>query len=159
MWDRFWHFLISAFIAYLMILFSIIVDLYWRDRRTPGLIKAIWVIFLIILSYVTALVYRTFEGRAWPFERAKPPVPPRRRDRRIYPRGGRLLARAGNRRRQNVAQRLCDARSRRCNVGDRLRIERFRRLGNGTRTGETLTPALADQRTGPLQRLPSVLHS
>ena len=79
MWDRFWHFLISAFIAYLMILFSIIVDLYWRDRRTPGLIKAIWVIFLIILSYVTALVYRTFEGRAWPFERAKPPVPPRRR--------------------------------------------------------------------------------
>ena len=49
-----------------MILFSIIVDLYWRDRRTPGLIKAIWVIFLIILSYVTALVYLTFEGRAWP---------------------------------------------------------------------------------------------
>ncbi len=88
-----------------MILFSIIVDLYWRDRRTPGLIKAIWVIFLIILSYVTALVYLTFEGRAWPFERAKPPVPPRRRDRRIYPRGGRLLARAGNRRRQNVARR------------------------------------------------------
>ena len=44
MWDRFWHFLIFAFIAYLMILFSIIVDLYWRDRRTPGLIKAIWVI-------------------------------------------------------------------------------------------------------------------
>src|SRR6478752_7941393 len=26
-----------------------------------------------------------------------------------------------------------------CNFGDRLRIERFRRLGNGTRTGETLT--------------------
>ena len=44
MWDRFWHFLIFAFIAYLMILFRIIVDLYWRDRRTPGLIKAIWVI-------------------------------------------------------------------------------------------------------------------
>jgi len=105
MWDRFWHFLISAFIAYLMILFSIIVDLYWRDRRTPGLIKAIWLILLIIPSYVTALVYLTFEGRAWPFERAKPPVPPRRRDRRIYPRGGRLLARAGNRRRQNVARR------------------------------------------------------
>ena len=105
MWDRFWYFLIFAFIAYLMILFSIIVDLYWRDRRTPGLIKAIWVIFLIILSYVTALVYLTFEGRAWPFERAKPPVPPGRRDRRIYPRGGRLLARAGNRRRQNVARR------------------------------------------------------
>ena len=98
MWDRFWHFLISAFIAYLMILFSIIVDLYWRDRRTPGLIKAIWLILLIIASYVTALVYLTFERRAWPFERAKPRVPPRRRDRRIHPRGGRLLARAGNRR-------------------------------------------------------------
>ena len=39
-------------------------------------------------------------------------------------------------------QRLCDARSRRCNFGDRVRIERFRRLGNGTRTGETLTPGV-----------------
>jgi hypothetical protein len=38
------HFLIFAFVAYLMILFNIIVDLYWRDRRTPGSIKAIWVI-------------------------------------------------------------------------------------------------------------------
>jgi hypothetical protein len=28
---------------------------------------------------LTALVYLTFEGRAWPFERAKPPVPPRRK--------------------------------------------------------------------------------
>ena len=70
------YFLILAFIDYLMILFSIIVDLFWRDRRMPGLIKAIWVIFLISLSYVTALVYPTFEGRGWPFERAKPPVPP-----------------------------------------------------------------------------------
>jgi hypothetical protein len=59
-----------------MTLFNIIVDLDWRDRRTPGLIKAIWAIFLIILSYVTALVYLAFRGKAMgPFERAKPPVP------------------------------------------------------------------------------------
>jgi hypothetical protein len=42
---------------------------------------ALLFVFIIILSYVTALVYLAFEGRAWPFERAKPPVPPRRRDR------------------------------------------------------------------------------
>ena len=41
-----------------------------------------------------------------------------------------------------TAPAIIDARSRRCNFGDRLRIERFRRLGNGTRTGETLTPSV-----------------
>ena len=37
MWDSFWDFIwytlvIFAFIAYLMILFGIITDLFWRDR-------------------------------------------------------------------------------------------------------------------------------
>jgi ABC-type multidrug transport system fused ATPase/permease subunit len=68
MWDTFWHFLrsmvvIFAFIAYLMILFNIMVDLFWRDRQTPGVLKAIWLIFLIIIPYVTALVYLIFRGK------------------------------------------------------------------------------------------------
>jgi ABC-type multidrug transport system fused ATPase/permease subunit len=68
MWDTFAHSLwsllmIFAFIAYLMILFSIIVDLFWRDQETSGWIKAIWVIFLIVLPYLTALVYLIARGR------------------------------------------------------------------------------------------------
>lgn len=67
MWDTFWHFLwstvvIFAFIAYLMILWSIIIDLFWRDHKTSGLVKAIWVIFLIVLPYLTALVYLIARG-------------------------------------------------------------------------------------------------
>ena len=67
MWDTFWHFLwstivIFAFVAYLMILFNILVDLFWRDHKTSGLIKAVWVIFLILVPYLTALVYLIVRG-------------------------------------------------------------------------------------------------
>ncbi|MBX7431155.1 SHOCT domain-containing protein [Mycobacterium sp. Y57] len=67
MWDTFWHFLwsmivIFAVIAYLMILFSILVDLFWRDQKTSGWVKAVWVIFLIVLPYLTALVYLIARG-------------------------------------------------------------------------------------------------
>lgn len=68
MWNTFWDFLwttlvIFAFIAYLMILFNILVDLFWRDHKTSGWIKAIWVIFLIVLPYLTALVYLIARGK------------------------------------------------------------------------------------------------
>jgi hypothetical protein len=68
MWDSFWSFLwstavIFAFIAYLMILFNILVDLFWRDHKTNGFVKAIWVIFLILLPYLTALVYLIARGK------------------------------------------------------------------------------------------------
>ncbi|MBI3212637.1 MAG: PLDc N-terminal domain-containing protein [Mycobacterium sp.] len=67
MWDTFWHFLwstivIFAFIAYLMILFNILTDLFWRDHQTSGIVKAIWVIFLILFPYLTALVYLIARG-------------------------------------------------------------------------------------------------
>jgi hypothetical protein len=54
---------IFAFIAYLMILFNIIVDLFSRDDRTAGWVKAIWVIFLIAVPYLTALVYLIARGQ------------------------------------------------------------------------------------------------
>ena len=68
MWDTFWHFLwsmivIFAFVAYLVILFNILVDLFWRDQETSGLAKAIWVVFLIVLPYLTAFVYLIARGR------------------------------------------------------------------------------------------------
>jgi hypothetical protein len=67
-WDTFWHFLwstivIFAFIAYLMILFNILTDLFWRDHQTSGFIKALWVIFLILFPYLTALVYLIARGQ------------------------------------------------------------------------------------------------
>ncbi|MCL2536140.1 MAG: SHOCT domain-containing protein [Nocardiaceae bacterium] len=61
-WDFLWVILVSfAFIAYLMLLFSIITDLF-RDHKSSGWVKAIWVIFLIILPFITALVYLIVKG-------------------------------------------------------------------------------------------------
>lgn len=66
-WDSFWGLLwysvvVFAFVAYLIILFNIIVDLFWRDHRTSGWMKAVWVIFLIVFPYLTALVYLIARG-------------------------------------------------------------------------------------------------
>ncbi len=67
-WDTFWGLIwyslvIFAFIAYLLILFNIIVDLFWRDHKTSGWVKAIWVVFLIVFPYLTALVYLIARGK------------------------------------------------------------------------------------------------
>ncbi len=59
-----WHFLIIfAWIAYLLVLFQILVDLFWRDHKTSGVVKAIWVVFLFLLPWLTALVYLIARGR------------------------------------------------------------------------------------------------
>lgn len=63
-WDFLWHFLIIfAWIAYLLVLFQILVDLFWRDHTTSGWIKAVWVIFLIVFPWVTALIYLIARGK------------------------------------------------------------------------------------------------
>ena len=62
-WDAiWWFFTIFMFVAYLIALFSIISDLF-RDRELSGVYKAIWLLFLIFLPFVTALVYLIFRGR------------------------------------------------------------------------------------------------
>lgn len=62
-WGFLWSaFVIFAFIAYLMVLFSIIGDLF-RDRALGGGYKAIWIIFLVALPFLTALVYLIARGR------------------------------------------------------------------------------------------------
>ncbi len=61
-WDTIWWFLtIFIFVAYLMALFSIITDLF-RDRKLGGVAKAIWLLFLIFLPFLTALAYLIVRG-------------------------------------------------------------------------------------------------
>lgn len=55
-------FSVFLFIAYLLILFQIISDLF-RDGEMSGLSKAIWVIFLIFIPLFTSLVYLIFRGK------------------------------------------------------------------------------------------------
>jgi Phospholipase_D-nuclease N-terminal len=62
-WDVVWFIFISfAFVAYLMVLFSILGDLF-RDRDASGVAKAAWVIALIFLPLLTSLVYLIVRGR------------------------------------------------------------------------------------------------
>lgn len=61
-WDFLWLILITfAFVAYLMLLFAIITDLF-RDHKLSGWWKAVWVFFLIFLPFITALVYLIARG-------------------------------------------------------------------------------------------------
>jgi Phospholipase_D-nuclease N-terminal/Short C-terminal domain len=63
-WDIVWFIFISfAFIAYLMVVFTILTDLF-RDRETSGWVKAVWVVALIVLPLVTSLVYLVARGRS-----------------------------------------------------------------------------------------------
>ncbi len=62
-WDTiWWFFTVFVFIAYLMALFSIIGDLF-RDKNLKGIYKAIWMLFLVFLPFVTAVVYLIVRGR------------------------------------------------------------------------------------------------
>jgi hypothetical protein len=65
--DTFWNaflytFWIFAFVAYLMVLFTVLVDLF-RDSSLNGWWKAVWVIFLVFFPVLTALVYLIARGR------------------------------------------------------------------------------------------------
>ncbi|WP_109212157.1 MULTISPECIES: SHOCT domain-containing protein [Microbacterium] len=61
-WDLIlWFFWIFVFVAYLMVIFSIIGDLF-RDDSVNGWVKAIWIIFLIFVPFLTALVYLIARG-------------------------------------------------------------------------------------------------
>jgi type VI protein secretion system component VasK len=61
--DFFWL-LIWAFVlgCYLVVLFQIVVDLF-RDEDLSGWGKAAWIIFLIIVPFLSALVYVIVRGR------------------------------------------------------------------------------------------------
>lgn len=62
-WDAMWLIFISfALVAYLMVMFSIITDLF-RDREASGFAKAVWVVALIFLPFLTSIVYLVVRGR------------------------------------------------------------------------------------------------
>ncbi|UYK39632.1 SHOCT domain-containing protein [Microbacterium terricola] len=56
-----WFFWVFVFISYLMVLFSIIGDIF-RDTSLNGWLKAVWIIFLIFVPFLTALVYLIARG-------------------------------------------------------------------------------------------------
>ncbi|RPA57446.1 hypothetical protein EF294_18160 [Gordonia oryzae] len=67
MWSSFWEFtwlmvVIFAFVAYLLVLFYILSDLF-RDHQLSGWAKAAWILFLIVVPYLTSLVYLIARGR------------------------------------------------------------------------------------------------
>lgn len=62
-WDFIWMFFtIFVFIAWIIALFSIIADLF-RDRELSGFGKAIWLLFLMFIPFITALLYLIVRGR------------------------------------------------------------------------------------------------
>ena len=61
-WDIVWFIFITwVFVAYLMVMFSIIGDIF-RDRELSGIAKAVWMIALIFLPFLTAVVYLISRG-------------------------------------------------------------------------------------------------
>ena len=62
-WDILWLiFSTFVFVAYILILFQIVIDLF-RDNELGGGFKALWIIGLIFLPVMTALIYIIARGR------------------------------------------------------------------------------------------------
>ncbi|KOS56110.1 MULTISPECIES: SHOCT domain-containing protein [Rhodococcus] len=62
-WDYVWYtVVVFAFVAYLIVLFQILVDLF-RDHTVSGFAKAVWVVVLVLFPYISALVYLIVRGR------------------------------------------------------------------------------------------------
>jgi hypothetical protein len=62
-WDIVWLMLSTfVFVAYLFVLFQIVIDLF-RDHELGGGSKALWIIGLIFLPVMTALLYILVRGR------------------------------------------------------------------------------------------------
>ena len=63
-WDIVWFIFITwAFVAYLMVMFSILGDIF-RDRDLSGVAKAAWVLALVLVPFITAMVYLATRGGA-----------------------------------------------------------------------------------------------
>lgn len=62
-WEFMWLILLSFFLlAYLTVMFRIVVDLF-RDDTLGGFSKAIWIVALFVLPLLTALAYIVVRGR------------------------------------------------------------------------------------------------
>jgi hypothetical protein len=78
-WLLVWAF---VFACYLIVLFQIVVDLF-RDQDLSGWWKAIWIIFLIIVPFLSVLIYVIARGRGMA-ERRQEAQGGRRRDEEAY---------------------------------------------------------------------------
>jgi predicted neutral ceramidase superfamily lipid hydrolase len=63
----FWHYVmlflwIALIFMWVMIVFQIITDMF-RDHKTSGWIKAIWILLLFAIPFLTALIYLIVNGR------------------------------------------------------------------------------------------------
>ena len=107
MWSNFWNivwlfFWSFAFIAYLFALFAIIGDLF-RDHKLNGWWKAVWIIFLIFVPFLTALVYLIARGPGMAERSQKQAQAGAGRDGRLHPHGRRQPARPT----RSPRRRLC----------------------------------------------------
>ncbi|BCW71345.1 membrane protein [Arthrobacter sp. NicSoilB8] len=66
-WLFFWGF---AFVSYLFALFAVIGDIF-RDRELNGWLKAVWILFLVFVPFLTVLVYLIARGRSMAERQAK----------------------------------------------------------------------------------------
>jgi len=61
-WDMVvWFFWMFVWIAYLMVVFSVIVDIF-RDHTLGGWGKALWVLFIIFVPFLAVIVYLIARG-------------------------------------------------------------------------------------------------
>jgi hypothetical protein len=65
-----WFFWSFVFISYLMVVFTIIGDIF-RDSSLNGWLKALWIIFLVFLPFLTSLVYLIVRGAGMAERRAE----------------------------------------------------------------------------------------
>jgi cytochrome c biogenesis protein CcdA len=63
-WDIIWFIFVAyVFFAYLMVLFSVITDIF-RNRESSGLSKAVWIVLLILFPIIIVIVYLIIEGKS-----------------------------------------------------------------------------------------------
>jgi hypothetical protein len=56
-WEFFWFLVVFyLFVAYLRVLFAIITDLF-RDHQMSGWLKALWLLFLFLIPFLSVLIY------------------------------------------------------------------------------------------------------
>lgn len=61
-WNFFWLIIeLFLFFAYIVVVFHIVGDLF-RDRELAGMKKALWVLGLLFIPFVTALAYLILRG-------------------------------------------------------------------------------------------------
>jgi hypothetical protein len=77
--SSFFWLLVEAFVfaCYLIVLFQVIVDLF-RDGNLSGWWKAIWIIFLIIVPFLSLLIYVIARGQGMAERRQEAQGGPRR---------------------------------------------------------------------------------